>query len=199
MNILTATSAERKFTLEEWTEYEDPKGNKYEFKDGELILIVENSVEHGRIISNSTTALHNNLRSSNSKCWTSAGSQKFYFKEYNDGAIPDVAIICEKPLYKEGSNKVLVNPTLVIEVLSPSTEDYDRGGKFARYRSLSAFKEYVLVSQSEPKVETWYKLEENVWRIARFEGMEAVMKLDSIDCEIPLSDIYFQIDFAQAS
>ena len=83
---------------------------------------------------------------------------------------------------------------MVAEVLSPSTEDYDRGGKFARYRSLPSFREYVLIFQDEPKIETWYKLEENVWRISRFEGLEAVMKLDSLDCEISLGDIFYQIE-----
>ncbi len=181
-------------SLEEWMNYEDPDGEKYEFIGGRLVLMPENSVRHGRIISNTDTAFHIELKRKKSKCWTTLGSQKIYFKEYDDGGVPDLAVICGKPEFKDQSENVLINPMLVVEVLSPSTQDYDKGGKFARYMSLPSFQEYVLISQDTCKVETWFRLEENVWRIARFEGLETVMQLHSLDIDIALADIYFGVE-----
>ncbi|MBK8562767.1 MAG: Uma2 family endonuclease [Saprospiraceae bacterium] len=155
-----------------------------------MVRLPEATIEHGRLISNSNAAISHALRKKRKKCWASAGSQKVFFEDFGDGGIPDVLVVCGKPVFKPLSNDVIINPTLVVEVLSPSTEDYDRGGKFARYRSLASFQEYVLISQDACKVEVWFRLEENVWRISRFEGLEAVMKLDSIGLEIPLSELY---------
>ena len=91
---------------------------------------------------------------------------------------------------------VLINPVLIVEVLSNSTEDYDRGKKFTQYRSLSSFKEYVLINQYQAKVETWYKQEENIWRISNAEGLNSKITLFSINVTITLADIYYLLDFA---
>ena len=88
----------------------------------------------------------------------------------------------------------MISPILIIEVLSPSTADFDRGTKFNRYRSLESLQEYVLISQDKPKIESWYREEKNLWRISNAIGLEAKVQLHSIDCEIALADIYYLID-----
>jgi Uma2 family endonuclease len=188
--IAKSGSSEFFCTFEEWAAYEDPSGEKYEYIGGRMVRLPEASIPHGRLTINAGSAINNALRKKGSKCWASAGGQKVHFKDYGDGGIPDVLVVCGQPELKPSSKDVIVNPILVVEVLSPSTEDYDRGGKFARYRSLASFQEYVLISQHDFKIETWYRLEENVWRISRFEGLEVKMQLDSIGIEIPLAEIY---------
>ena len=87
------------------------------------------------------------------------------------------------------------NPTLIVEVLSAGTADYDRGGKFARYRQIDSFKEYILISQDEPNVETWYKLDSNVWRINTFTTLDQSFELTSLGVNISMRDLYDKVDF----
>ena len=189
-----AKTSEKYYSLEEWLEIEETADEKSEFHDGEIIPIEAATYRHSVISSNFQGALQQVLRKKKKNCRVSDGSVKVYFPEYNHGGYPGISVVCGKPEFWQNDQRIIVNTIMVAEVLSPSTEDYDRGGKFARYRSLPSFREYVLIFQDEPKIETWYKLEENVWRISRFEGLEAVMKLDSLDCEISLGDIFYQIE-----
>lgn len=82
----------------------------------------------------------------------------------------------------------------MVEVLSKSTRDYDRGTKFLQYRSLPSFKEYILVDQEAAKIEIWSRLEENIWKVNMVEGLKAKLYLSSVDCEIGMADIYYLID-----
>jgi Uma2 family endonuclease len=106
---------------------------------------------------------------------------------------PDAAVFCGDA-ETAGEDDIALNPTLIVEVLSKSTEVFDRGDKFALYRKIESLKEYVLVSQTEPRVETFVRLEQGGWTFTEFVGPDAVCRFASVDCNIPLAAIYEGIE-----
>ena len=105
---------------------------------------------------------------------------------------PDVAVVCDKPQFEDNVFDTLLNPILVVEVLSPSTEVYDKGEKFAHYQELASLREYVLVSQDRVHVDH-YRLMGTQWVGKTFHTPEDVLLLDSIECKLPLRDIYARV------
>lgn len=184
-------------TFDEFLEMEERSEQRHEYHDGELLPVMNASPKHSEIISNTNTTLKNELRKKDSKCKVYEGSLAVYFPAYNHSAYPDIYSLCGKIEQYDGKKNAVLNPLLVIEVLSPSTEDYDRGTKFTKYRSLPSFREYVLISQDRPKVEAWYKMEENTWRISHAEGMESSIHLYSLEIDLPLSELYYLVDFEE--
>ena len=110
------------------------------------------------------------------------------------GLFPDASVVCGQPKYTTEWQTVLENPMLIIEVLSESTKTKDKGEKFECYRSLESFKEYVLVYQTIPRVETWYKEAADLWRISSAHGLDKSIYLHSSDLTISLKDVYTNIN-----
>jgi Uma2 family endonuclease len=108
---------------------------------------------------------------------------------------PDVSVVRGKPEVADDQNDILLNPTVIVEVLSPSTEAHDRGLKFARYRRMESLREYVLVSQEAPHVEVFRRQEDGHWVLTEYFGLDSVCRLESIDCAIPLAGIYERVEF----
>jgi Uma2 family endonuclease len=109
---------------------------------------------------------------------------------------PDIVAVCDKPHFEDDRVDTLLNPTVIIEVLSPSTEAYDRGDKFAHYRSLDSLTDYGLVSQSTARVEHYVRHSEGSgqWVLTEISGLEGVLRLASIQCEVALKDIYDKVN-----
>ena len=107
---------------------------------------------------------------------------------------PDVLVVCEEPRFEDDSFDILLNPTVLFEVLSPSTEAYDRGAKFGYYRQLDSMQEYTLVSQDLMRVEHYLRHNEQ-WILTEFGSLDDVVGLTSIDCELPLREIYAKVEF----
>ena len=107
---------------------------------------------------------------------------------------PDVLVVCEEPRFEDDSFDILLNPTALFEVLSPSTEAYDRGAKFGYYRQLDSMQEYALVSQDLMRVEHYLRHNEQ-WMLTEFSRPDDVVRLTSIDCELPLREIYERVEF----
>jgi Uma2 family endonuclease len=103
--------------------------------------------------------------------------------------------VCGPPRYLDGRNDTLLNPTLIIEVLSPSTEAYDRGFKFAQYRALESLQEYALVSQTELRLEVFRRQSSGDWLLSESAGTESVCRFDSVSCTIVLKDVYDKVSF----
>jgi Uma2 family endonuclease len=108
---------------------------------------------------------------------------------------PDIVVVCDPPQFGDGRHDTLLNPTLILEVLSPSTEAYDRGFKFAQYRMLESLREYALVSQSEPRVEIFRRQPSGDWLLSESAGMESVCRFDSVGCTIAMKDAYDKVTF----
>ncbi|MBI4535905.1 MAG: Uma2 family endonuclease, partial [Ignavibacteriae bacterium] len=107
---------------------------------------------------------------------------------------PDVIVVCGDPRYLDDKRDTLLNPCLIIEVLSDSTENYDRGRKFEHYRSLDSLKEYVLVAQDKPHVEVFVRQGDRRWVLSEFSREDDVIALDSVACSLPLKEIYHKVE-----
>jgi Uma2 family endonuclease len=106
---------------------------------------------------------------------------------------PDVTVCCGEPQLADDYKDTLLNPTVIFEVLSPSSEAFDRGKKFAAYRRIDTLREYVLVSQTEPSIESYLRGPEDKWILTEYSGPDAICHLESIDCNIVLANIYRRI------
>jgi Uma2 family endonuclease len=110
-------------------------------------------------------------------------------------AYPDLTVVRHPPELLAHQQDVLLNPTVLVEVLSPESEHRDRGYKFLHYREIESLRGYLLVSQTEPFIEIWRRTSANQWMLSDCAGMDAACRFDSLDCEIPLAEIYYQISF----
>lgn len=187
-------TVEKLYTAEEYLALEEKAEGRSEYYNGIIWAMAGGSPNHSAISSNTNYALQHGLRTKKQKCQTYNSDLKVKIAKHNCFYYPDLMVICGKVDFSDNRTDIVQNPLLIIEVLSPSTTDFDRGTKFSRYRSLPSLKEYVLISQDKPKVEAWYREEENLWRISNSIGLEAKVYLQSIDCEIALADIYYLID-----
>jgi Uma2 family endonuclease len=109
---------------------------------------------------------------------------------------PDVIVICGEPRFADDQKDTLLNPSFVVEILSPSTEAYDRGFKSSQYRTIPSLQEYALVSQVEPRVEVYRRGAPGEWLLSEFVGLDAVCHLASLGCQVPLTDIYEKVTFS---
>ena len=109
---------------------------------------------------------------------------------------PDVGVVCEEPRFEDDVFDTLLNPIIVVEVLSPSTEAYDRGEKFAHYRELQSLQEYILVSQDKVRIEHYFR-QAAQWIFTDFQKLEQQLPLTSIQCELPLEEIYERVPFPE--
>ena len=113
-------------------------------------------------------------------------------------AYPDITVVCSAPQYVDGRKDTLLNPVLVAEVLSPSTEGRDRGFKATQYRSITSLQEYVLVSQTEPRVEIHRRRSTDEWSLIDIAGLVGIVELASITCRVPMAEIYDKVEFEAA-
>ena len=184
---------EQKYTFEEYLELEEKAEYRSEFWNGEIKLKKDEVPTHSKISARIGTVISNDLNRENKDCSIYSSSLKVFIPYFNSVSYPDGMVICNDEELHEKSNAVVTNPCLIIEVLSESTKEYDSNAKFEGYRSIPSFKEYVLVWQTIPKVQSWYKEDEDLWRISSVFGLDKTIQLYSIDCEIALKDIYKRV------
>jgi Uma2 family endonuclease len=190
------THAGRRHTFAEYLRFEEAAETKHEFHDGEILAMSGTSPEHALITANAIRAIGNRLQgkpcrvySSDLKIGVSPGARVCY---------PDGSIICGPLQFDPADPKrhVVTNPRVILEVLSPTTEGYDRGEKFRHYRGIPSLQEYVLISQATPLVETFLRQPDGAWLIgATFAGPDATAFLRSIDVDLSLPDLYAGVTF----
>jgi Uma2 family endonuclease len=188
----------RRYTVQEYFDFEDTSEVKHEYFEGYLLDMSGASYDHGTISVNLIGLLYGLLKGT--PCRVRESNTRVQVQKETLYSYPDVAIVCGPPeLTPEDKRKGTINnPRVVFEVLSPSTEAWDRGEKFNRYGRLESLQEYVLVSQHTPRVETLFRHDDGTWLLSRFEGLEAVVSLRCMPLKIPLRDIYAEVDFAPA-
>ena len=148
---------------------------------------------HNEIIMNVGTALNIVFKLKEKKYRVFGGQQKVYLPALNFGVYPDVLVITDKPKYWDDNQVLLINPIVIVEVLSKGTKKYDRTGKFTEYKTLESFKEYVLIDQNKCYVETHFKENPTTWRGTDHKDITGDIYLQSLDCSISLADIYQNI------
>jgi len=182
---------EHGYTPEEYLSLEREKlEGKAEYVDGQIYAMVGASRAHILIASNITKELVTQLKGR--PCETYANDMRVKAARSKAYFYPDISVVCGKPELEDSHNDTLTNPTIVIEILSPSTEAFDRGGKFARYRRIESLREYYLVSQTEALVEKYVRQGE-AWLFTEIAGLEATVQMESIGCELPLQEVYDRV------
>ena len=174
-------------------EAEDPE-TKYEFYDGFIVAMAGGSPEHGQIAINIGTALNNALRSAQKDCIVHSSDVKVSINKINKRQYPDLSVVCGPVERDKKEPKAITNPTLIVEVLSDSTESKDRGEKFLAYRQLDSLQEYVLVSQEKALVEVFSRTADGTWRIQAAIGLDKEIELPALDIKLNTSDLYYKVE-----
>jgi Uma2 family endonuclease len=164
---------------------------RHEYFDGERFAMTGGSLRHNQIVVNLSRELSLKLKSR--PCGVYANDLRVRITESGLYTYPDVVVVCGEPQLEDAHLDTLLNPTLIVEVLSPSTEAYDRGKKFEHYRTLESLEEYLLVAQNEPRVEQYLRQPDDRWLLAAFSGRSAALPLPSIGCELRLAEVYEKV------
>ena len=183
--------AHPKMTVEEYLAYDRAAEVKSEYHDGELFpTSVSMSVRHSRISANVVASLSTLLRSTSCRVYTPTrvrvNARKYFY--------PDVFVVCGQVQLTDETQDTITNPKVIVEVLSPSTADYDLGGKFQLYLRLPSLEEYVAVSQDEVKVHVFRRTANDVWNLTNYEGLDASFSLQSLGIVVPLREIFLELD-----
>jgi Uma2 family endonuclease len=186
---------ERRYTVKEYLAFEREAETKHEFFDGRIYAMSGASLPHIRIVRNLMRALDNVLQGTN--CEPLANDMRVRTAD-NFYTYPDVVVVCGKPELEDDAHDTLLNPRILIEVLSPSTENYDRVRKFDKYRTITTVSDYVMVAQDRPQVIQAMRQTDNTdWLTSWRNGLDDVLNLKFIARQIPLREIYRQIDFPE--
>ncbi|REJ57402.1 MAG: Uma2 family endonuclease [Microcystis aeruginosa DA14] len=190
--MLTTTET-KYYTPEEYLALEETSEDKNEYRQGEIIPMVGATTNHNQIAGNFYRRFP--LTINNQDYYTYMETVRLWLSDYSIYTYPDVMVIKGQPLYQGNSQSNVINPLIIVEVLSNSTQAYDRGDKFKFYRSLPTFQEYILIEQSSYSVERYYKQKDDQWLIDFVMGENAVLQLVSVDWQISLQDLYQRVNF----
>lgn len=185
----------QRWTPETYLAFERASEEKHEFIDGSVYAMTGASENHNLINTNITAELVIQLRKR--PCKVYANDMRVRIPGYNY-VYPDIAIVCGEAQLEDDQLDTLLNPTVIIEVLSPSTEQYDRGKKFEHYRALESLQEYLLVSQEQAHIERFTRQEAG-WLLTEAKGLEATLDLLAIGCVLALADVYDKVNFEAES
>jgi len=179
------------YTKEEYLEMEAAADFKSEYYQGEIFAMSGGSLDHSTICFNLNRRVGEAIDPE--KCRGFESNMKLEIAAADSYVYPDVMVVCGEVEVAENTTDVIKNPMLIIEVLSPGTESFDRGLKFEYYRMIPSLKEYVLVSQNKPKVETYFRQKENIWTYTVVEGLDKTLMFQSLEYEIALKEIYLTV------
>jgi Uma2 family endonuclease len=181
------------FTPDEYLALERQSEIRHEFLDGTVYAMAGESPRHSAICFNLAGALHHQLRGTD--CRGFSPNMKVRAGEAGLYAYPDLAIACGEAFFHDRHGDVLLNPAVIFEVLSRSTEAYDRAEKFERYKAIETLTDYVLVSQDRPLLEHHSRQPDGTWSRSELQGADASLVLRSVNCLVTLADVYDRIDF----
>jgi Uma2 family endonuclease len=187
------TSPPKTLSLEAYRNLETTAEVKHEYHDGEVIEMTGGSINHNSILINLIVLLKLALRGTNYRIQSS--DLRLWIPQYNRGLYPDLMIIAGEPVFSDNCTDEILNPCLIIEVLSPSTSSYDRGDKFRYYRAIPELKTYLLVSQTEILIESYTKTAENNWLLQEYLDEAPFLNIESLKIALKLADIYEGINF----
>ncbi|MEP7119561.1 MAG: Uma2 family endonuclease [Byssovorax sp.] len=175
------------FTFAEYVEQERASDTKHELVNGEIFAMAGGTIEHGRL--SSSVAVRLGAQLLGRACAPFSSDVRVRVVATGLATYPDLSVVCGKLERDPGDANTLVNPILLVEVLSDSTEAYDRGEKFAHYRRIPSLREYVIVSQHEPRIEVFRRGDDGIWSLHEAGATERV-KLTSIGCELAVDEVY---------
>jgi Uma2 family endonuclease len=180
-------------SLREYLLWEETSGGKHEYYRGEIFAMAGTTIRHNRITGNIYARLHQLLQGG--ECEPFGSDQRIYIAAADLGTYPDVSVVCGGVQTDRIDTHGITNPRVIVEVLSKSTENYDRGPKFELYQKLASFAEYVVVYQTEPKIIHFIRQADGTWKYRLIVGLEAVLRIESIQREVSFAEIYSRIEF----
>ncbi len=188
MSLLPKTTV----TPEEYLELERKADYKSEYYNGEIFALAGASPRHVLIVTNIVSELRSQLKKR--PCTVYSSDLRVCINPTGLFTYPDVVVVCGKPVFFDEMNDTLTNPLLIVEVLSKSTKDYDRGEKFEQYRKIESFQEYILIAQDKYHVEQYLRQSDHSWLLSETNRIEDIIQLTSIGCTLALSEIYDKVD-----
>jgi Uma2 family endonuclease len=191
--------AEKKafITVDEYLKIERSAKSKSEYFNGEMFAMAGATRNHQVICDNILFSLKNQIK--NKHCIAFGGDLRVKVNKAGLYTYPDISALCGKELFDDEEKDTLTNPQLIIEVLSDSTEAYDRGKKFAFYRQIESLKEYILVSQSSKKIERFAKNETGFWTLSETNSDTDILCLSALECNLSIEDVYDKVEFSELS
>jgi Uma2 family endonuclease len=181
------------YTPEEYLAFEEKSEFKHEYRNGEIVLMTGGTTNHNKIAGNFYTELKIALKGQSYELFFA--DVRLWIPRYRQYTYPDVMLIEGEPIYEGKGTTTVTNPSIIMEVLSSSTQDYDRGTKFTYYRSIPQLKEYILINQYQYAIEQFTKNEQGKWVLSEAQGEDAILTLSSINLPISFTDIYETIKF----
>ena len=183
-------------TPEEYLALERSCETKHEYYNGEIFAMSGASKWHVLIVTNLIVALGSQLKES--PCTVYSTNLRLQVAPTGLYTYPDVIVLCDEARFSDEREDTLLNPALIVEVLSESTKDYDRGGKFEQYRAIDSFVEYLLIAQDRPHVEHHTRQPDGNWLLHETNNLDDTIHLKSVRCSLRLADIYLKIDFSSS-
>jgi Uma2 family endonuclease len=187
---------EKLVTPEEYLAREAQAEYKSEYHNGEMYALAGGSVNHNQIVVNLTVSFSRLFE--RKPCRVFATDVRLHIKQSGLYTYPDVMVVCGKIEFVPGRDDTVMNPIVLVEAWSDSTQAYDRGEKFALYRQIPSLQEYVMIDQTQPYVEH-FRREGNFWVLETLEQMDAILILPSLECEIPLAVMYEKVEWQEVS
>ena len=187
-----ASQPDARLTMEQYLELERAATGKHEFIDGDIVAMSGGTPRHSIITVNIGGHFHSQLKGTG--CVPFSPDVKVYVARSKMIAYPDVTIVCGDPEFLDSKRDVIKNPTVMVEVLSPSTKNHDRGEKATLYRLMPSVQEFLLVGQDPVFVEYNRRLADGTWQIIIYQALSDEIRLDSIRCTLPVSEIYSNIE-----
>jgi len=184
---------EKKFISHlDYLEMEKTAECKSEYYHGEIFAMTGASHNHNIITGNVFASIHSSLRETG--CIVYTGDMKIQIDAAMHYAYPDVSVVCGQIEFAENRNDIVTNPVLIVEVLSESTKDYDRGSKFKAYRGIGSLRDYILIDQYAYYVEYFFKNKAGKWELNEFEKLGDVFTIGSLGAELSLENIYYRLN-----
>lgn len=190
---MAALPEKRFYTPEEYLALDRAAACKSEYHAGEIFAMAGGSDSHDTIIVNLTVSLGTQVRGG--PCRLSTADMRVHIPGADRYTYPDLTVVCGERQFADGRRDVLLNPTLVVEVLSPTTEAYNRGEKAQAYRQLPSLQEHLLIAQDRPHVEQYTRQPDGRWLLSEADDLAAVLHLASIGCDLALADVYEGVRF----
>ena len=191
------SKAQPYYSPEEYLKLEEAAEFRSEYHDGKIIPMTGGTPNHNRIALNLSGALNFALKGQPYDVFIN--DLRLWIPSKRVYTYPDVMLVAGKLEFLEGRKDTITNAVMVAEVLSKSTADYDRGGKFKLFRSIPSFREYVLIDQYEMHVEHFCKTDDNKWVLSEYDGADAVLRLNCVEFEMSLGEIFDRVDFESES
>ena len=190
-----STVAKPFYTFEQYLALERAQEYRSEYFAGEIFAMAGGTENHSLVASNVNRILGQQLRDRPCKVYT--GDMRIKVQATGLTTYPDISSLCGKAEFLDELHDTLLNPQLIVEVLSPSTESYDRGKKFEHYRKIESLQDYVLISQDRMLVECFTRDSDGSWSMRDASAAGQSIRLSSLDCDLPLDEVYAKVEFTQ--